>query len=237
MSGSEWLWTAIPLGGSGDSVFRVVDPSGVGRYLKISSHGTGLLTAERDRMIWLRGRVPVPEVLGFVSREGTDFLLTSEVPGLPACDTGLAREMDPRAIVSGLARGLRRIHDIGTAGSPFVDLLESKIARATADARARGDEAIDEFLARPRPAEDLVFAHGDYCEPNILFHQGRISGFIDLGHAGVMDRYCDFGQVYYSLNRNGHGDLLDFFFAEYGLPDRDREKVQYYRSLEDLFGT
>ncbi len=84
----------------------------------------------------------------------------------------------------------------------------------------------------PPPAEDPVFCHGDYCEPNIIIEGGRLSGFIDLGFAGVMDRYADFGQACYSLVRNGDRDHIDLFFAEYGLPNVDYQKILYYQELE-----
>ena len=51
----------------------------------------------------------------------------------------------------------------------------------------------------------------------------------------MADRYNDFGQAYFSLHRNGHGALVEHFFAEYGLSDWDREKVRWFRALEDLF--
>lgn len=237
LDGSDLKWSKEEIGDSGDDVYRITAPKTPARYLKTSARGTGLLGAERDRLHWLRGRIPVPEVLAFASVSGRDYLLTSAVPGWPACHSELALEMKPRAIVSALAKGLRAIHAIGTEGCPFVDRLDDKITRAVGEARAKGNvDAATAFLARPRPREDLVFTHGDYCEPNIIFQSGRVSGYIDIGFAAVADRYNDFGQAFFTLNRNGHGDLVDYFFAEYGLPGWNREKVEYFRALEDLFG-
>ncbi len=237
MTGPDWIWRTEGTGESGDIVWRVAGPGGVVRFVKRSARGTGLLAAERDRLRWLHGRVPVPEPVGFRSVAGVDWLVTREVPGRVVCDPELANILDPRTIVSLYARGLRVVHAIPVAGCPFVDRLDERIRRAVAAARRRGDDAAaDAFLARPVPAEVPVFTHGDYCEPNVLIDDGRISGYIDIGFAGVADRYSDFAQAYYSLGRNGHGELIDFFFSEYGLPDWDREKVLYFRALEDLFG-
>lgn len=96
--------------------------------------------------------------------------------------------------------------------------------------------AFAKFLTRPRPAEDPVANHGDYCEPNALIHGDRIGGFIDLGNFGVTDGYDDLGQAEKSRRRNGHGDLVDLFFAEYGLPHRDRVKIDCYQTLATFFG-
>ena len=42
-----------------------------------------------------------------------------------------------------------------------------------------------------RPELDHVVMHGDYCLPNLILSDARLSGFIDLGNGGVGDRHCD----------------------------------------------
>ena len=63
-----------------------------------------------------------------------------------------------------------------------------------------GREPVDIYqrlLETRPPVEDLVFTHGDYCLPNVILEDGRVRGFIDLGRAGVADRYQEepFGYV------------------------------------------
>ena len=87
-----------------------------------------------------------------------------------------------------------------------------------------------------RPAsEDRVFTHGDLCLPNVIIHDKRLSGFIDLGSAGIGDPYRDLALVGRSLNRNLGPGWADIFFAHYGLAAPDPDKLRYYRLLDEFF--
>ena len=81
--------------------------------------------------------------------------------------------------------------------------------------------------------EDLVFAHGDYCLPNIVIHNGRLHGIIDWGYAGVGDRYLDFVAAAYTIRRNLGSEWISLFFEEYGLRELDEEKLMAYRRVHD----
>ena len=82
-------------------------------------------------------------------------------------------------------------------------------------------------------SEDLVFVHGDYCLPNILLKDGRLSGLIDWGFAGIGDRYLDFAAAVGTIRRNLGDEWIEPFFAEYGLqPDAGR--LAYFRRVLDF---
>ncbi|MEK7477137.1 MAG: aminoglycoside 3'-phosphotransferase [Candidatus Coatesbacteria bacterium] len=238
IGGPRVRWFQEPIGGSGAEVFLVTEPGRPDRYLKCDPRvAERRLAAERDRMAWLKGRLPVPEVLGYAVTTAKEWLVSSAIPGLCACDPHLA--MPRRDVVRIMAHELRCIHALPADGCPFVRRLADKLADDSAVAATRDAECQAEwsaFLARSRPPEDLVFVHGDYCEPNIMFEDGRLSGFIDLGYAGISDRYSDFCQAAYTLNRNGDAALIPFFFAEYGLAGFDQAKLEYYQTMEMFFG-
>jgi aminoglycoside phosphotransferase len=237
-------------GMSGSAVYQIAGEDREAAFLKISpSTRLGSLRSERDALSWLRGRFPVPEPLYYEAYRGTDYLLTSSLPGLDAsCQELLAR---PEELVRIYAESLRELHRIPIDSCPLVQRLDVKLD----EARLRVEEnAVDEtdfepsnkfrtpadvyrYLLDTRPSsEDLVFTHGDYCLPNVIVDRGRLSGFIDLGRAGIADRYQDLALAVRSLRHNFGSDRYRASFLEgYGVRDVDEEKIDYYILLDELF--
>lgn len=75
------------------------------------------LTRERDRLAWLAGRWPVPEMVGFFHAAGDDWLLTREAPGVPLYHPSV--ELDPSRVARLLGEILRGLHATDAAGCPF----------------------------------------------------------------------------------------------------------------------
>ena len=102
---------------------------------------------------------------------------------------------------------------------------------------SRPEDLYQRLLEAPPPSEDLVFTHGDYCLPNILIHQARMSGFVDLALAGVSDRYVDLALAARSLRHNLRGEerWVDLFLQTYGIAEPDEAKMAYYTLLDELF--
>ena len=207
--------------------------------------------AEREMTRWLQGRLEVPRVLADCVQRGRSYLLLSRLPGEMACAPGQLR--DPERLVRLLARGLRRVWALDTRGCPGDQRLDRKLERARRNLEegrvhpADVDEAIVgpqgrfpdfralwAYLDARRPAEDLVFTHGDYCLPNVLL-EGEQVRFLDLGRSGIADRWQDVAlclrSLAYNLGTDAYRDLL---LAELGLP-LDREKLEYYLLLDELF--
>ena len=53
-----------------------------------------------------------------------------------------------------------------------------------------------------QPKEELVFTHGDYCLPNSFIKDNKTVGFIDLGNAGIADKWQDLALCIRSLEHN-----------------------------------
>ena len=217
-------------------------------YLKIaSSHNIPEpLAYEAEVLRWLRGRLPVPEVHYYECHLCFEYLLMSEIEGLDCSQE--AYRQDPEELVRLLAAGLKEMHSLEISDCPFDQTLEAKLNKVRAklerglvdeddlERRQQVQDLYDVLLAAKPASEDLVFTHGDYCLPNIILKDGRLSGFIDLGRAGVADRYVDLALAVRSLQYNGYGapQLLDLFFHTYGLKDIDQAKMKFYTLLDEF---
>jgi aminoglycoside phosphotransferase len=156
------------------------------------------LTDERDRIAWLTGRWPVPEVVGFFHAAGDDWLVTRELAGVPMYHPSVGWE--PRRVARELGLVLRGLHAADATGCPF-------------------------GVAKP----GNVLIHGDYCLPNVLVREERLSGLVDLGRSGLGDPRDDLGAGLWTLQYNyGKGFGREFLHA-YGSPELNDQEIERLR--------
>jgi aminoglycoside phosphotransferase len=188
-----------------DSVYRLVGEREGDMYLKvlgIHDAGYNSLRDETMRLEWLGGRLPVPKVVGSGSRGGYEFLLTESVSGIPAHERsgGWSRQ----EVASLVGRALKEFHSLSIVDCPF----RHRVVGPTSD-------------------EDEVLVHGDYCLPNVLFDADGCH-YLDVGEAGVGDRYIDIVAAIWSLRYNyGKGSVRNLLDG-YGLQALDRVKLTAY---------
>ncbi|HSS60713.1 MAG TPA: phosphotransferase [Candidatus Limnocylindrales bacterium] len=75
------------------------------------------LDGERDRLAWLAGRWPVPEVVGFLHASGDDWLVTHAVPGVPMFHASVG--WAPGQVAGELGAVLRVLHATPADDCPF----------------------------------------------------------------------------------------------------------------------
>ena len=240
-------WSPVTIGESRATVHRLFASSRPVLFLKSQRRDPLFgLAGEAARLRWLQGRAPVPRVVDFVEDEAHDYLLMSALPGEDAATTGLA----PDHLVPLLAEALRELHAVDIDDCPFRHTVGDLIARARAvmasgqvdegnfdseNLGRRPEGIFAEMLARKPESEEWVFTHGDFCLPNVMMHDGRLSGFIDVGTAGIGDRYRDLALVGRSITRNLGDEWVGVFFEHYGLKAPDQDKLRYYRLLDEFF--
>lgn len=149
-----------------------------------------------------------------------------------------------------LAHALRTVHALPTTDCPFSAPVDSLLEIAE-DRVSRGALQSSDFpahyLGRPprellqalhelRPGDEgAVFTHGDASLPNLLFHRGQVSGYIDLGLAGVADPYRDLALAARSLTRNMGGKWVRPFLEAYGAP-MDEPRLEFFILLDEFIG-
>ncbi|GIN71331.1 aminoglycoside phosphotransferase APH(3') [Bacillus sp. J14TS2] len=218
-------------------------------YLKTQvANAVEPLQVEQEKMGWLQGKLAVPEILYYGQDEKQEYLLMTEIKGIDASDS--AHITNIPLVTKQLAQGLREIHSLCVEHCPFQRTLDVTIKEAQVrvekslvdtedfDEERKGKTAEELFqdLLENRPREeDPVFTHGDYCLPNIILRNNKVSGFIDLGRAGISDRYQDIALAVRSIARNFGKQYISLFLKEYGLEQVEQEKIDFYQLLDEFF--
>ena len=78
-----------------------------------------------------------------------------------------------------------------------------------------------------RPGNVLV--HGDYCLPNVLVHEGKLSGLVDVGGAGLASPEVDLAAGVWTLQYNYGKGFARGFLDAYGWPPMTDAAVEKLR--------
>jgi aminoglycoside phosphotransferase len=240
--------TELAIGRSAAQVYKINTGSDV-LYLKtLVNNDVESFQVDVDRLEWLKGKLPVPGVLSFEVVGNHEFLLLSEVSGINGVEQMELSSAED--LTCQLAKGLRQVHDVDISSCPLDERTSSKLQRAKTrvlanvvdetdfDDERMGMTAKDiyELLSQQQPDnEELVLNHGDYCLPNVMFTNNRVTGFIDLDRAGVADRYNDLAIASRSIVSNLGEGFGEVFFDAYGVTDLDLEKINYFRMMDEMF--
>lgn len=182
---------------------------------------------EAERMRWARTWISVPEVLEQGQDDAHEWLVTVAIDASSAVDPRWAAE--PESAVRAVGVGLRALHDaLPVAECPWEWSTHQRIA----DAAERGTIVAEDLLQAP-PIDRPVVCHGDACVPNTLLDtDGRPTAFVDLAALGVADRWADIAVASMSTMWNFGTGWEDTLIEAYGVdPDRDRDRLAYYRRL------
>lgn len=247
-AGYEWRRDTV--GESGGAVYRLSSHvHAPDLYLK---HGCGEIagdvTDEMARLMWLAGRTCAPFVRHFVGGPGEAWLLMDAIPGRTAYQALEAGDA-ATPIVDALARHLKRLHAISVEDCPFTSDHRFRLARARArleaglvdaddfDAEREGMTAQavwDQMIALLPLSTDTVVTHGDYSLDNLILRDGEVVGCIDVGRAGLADRYQDLAIAWNGLGAFGR-PLQARFLQTYGVDRLDERKLSFHLMLDEFF--
>ncbi|MBP5162946.1 MAG: tRNA (guanosine(37)-N1)-methyltransferase TrmD [Spirochaetales bacterium] len=136
---------------------------------------------ELEAMLWLKGRLPVPEVLYHSEKDGMSYILMTRIRGKMLCDPLILHNRS--RLMKSAAAAMRMVWAVDVSDCPF------------------RSEAGD--------CKDPVLSHGDFCLPNIFADNRTITGFIDLGYCTVGSRQGDIDTCIESLEANLTGRFSD----------------------------
>ena len=217
-----------------------------GYYIKTC--GVGTLKKEADMTLYFHQKGIGTEVLHYLSEEA-DWLLTRKVVG-EDCTHKMYLD-EPERLCDTIATELRKLHETNFSDCPIQDRMTEYFALAEENYRTgnydktsfpdsfgyRSAEEAWAVLCEGRgEINGRVLLHGDYCLPNIMLDNWKLTKFIDLGNGGVGDRHVDLFWGAWTLWFNLKTDKYrDRFFDAYGRDKVDEEKIKIIAAAE-VFG-
>jgi kanamycin kinase len=231
------------------TTWRLTSPEGRTRFAKVDTGGTyPTLEGEAERLVWAAAYLPVPAVVAVEQVDGATILITEGLPGRDATDPRWRADLP--ALVSAYGRGLAAFHAaVEEEWCPFRFHLEAALEHVRHRVEAGLVEPARDFhkefqdlsaeaalsvLEDTAPGtEDLVVCHGDYCPPNAVLTDGRVTGYVDLGELGVADRWWDIAVGGWSVVWNFGPEYERLFYESYGV-EAAPERIRFYRLLYDL---
>lgn len=219
---------------------------GNGYYLKCSDSGKLRKEAKMTEYFYSKGIGA--EVLSYISND-CDWLLTTAVIGEDCTHQGYL--MNPERLCDTIAYELRKLHETDYIGCPVTDKTAEYLAEAEKNYRTgnydkshfpdsfgyrSAKEAYDILTTEKDALQSKVLLHGDYCLPNIILNNWKLSGFIDVGRGGVGDRHIDLfwgaWTLWFNLKTNKYRER---FLDAYGR-DKADESILKIVAAAEVFG-
>ena len=219
----------------------------LGYYLKIA--GKGRLEKEARMTRYFHKKGLSAEVLDYQTKGEHDLLLTAQIQGEDC--THAQYLANPRRLCEVIATKLRELHEIDASDCPIKDKMTSFVNTAKRNyvndsydkshfpdsfGFESGEAAYRALCESEAAFKSDVLLHGDYCLPNVMLNDWKLSGFIDVGNGGVGDRHVDLFWGTWTLNFNLKTDQYrNRFLDAYGRDVIEPEMLDLIAACE-VFG-
>ncbi|MDD2435827.1 MAG: aminoglycoside 3'-phosphotransferase [Bacilli bacterium] len=236
----------IDIGCSGDRIVKIIKEDGT-YFLKETK--AGKLDREYFMLNWLKGKLSVPEVVYFATDNEKSYLITKKLAGEMICCDEIFDF--PEQVISLAATSLKMLQDVDITGCPLINNIDIKLATAkyNLDENLVSEDDLQgevkekfktigkvyDYLVNNKPTEQLCFSHGDLSLPNVFYENDKITGFLDLGDAGVADYWYDIAILVKSIRRNYEDEKYEKMLFNYLNIEPDYTKIEYYILLTELF--
>ncbi len=218
--------------------------AGGGYYIKTASAGALLDEAQMTRFYHSIGLGV--EVIDYMTSD-RDWFITRAARGEDC--THRMYLQDPKRLCSILGEGLRMLHETSFDHCPIQDrmitykntvernhisgMFDKDLFDGTEYSFERCEEAYSVYSEGAERLTSRVLLHGDYCLPNIVLDDWRISAFIDVGNGGVGDRHIDLfwgvWTLWFNLKTNEYADR---FLDAYGRDEINTELLRVVAAAE-----
>ncbi len=223
-----------------------IDKNG-GYYLKRGAKNTLQKEAEMTRYFHAKGLGA--EVLDYQTDTSYDWLLTAKITGEDCTHPDYLS--DTKRLCDTIAIELRKLHELDFCDCPVQNRMKDYLALAENNYQSgsydkstfpdsfgyrSAEEAYSVLNEGKNNFKSDVLIHGDYCLPNIMLDNWKLSAFIDLGGGGVGDRHVDlfWGSWTLWFNLKTH-KYHDRFLDAYGRDKIDKDMLRVVAAAE-VFG-
>jgi len=244
---SDYIWTEISIGCSDTNVYKLTK-NNESVFLKVGK--SGLLTKEYLNLKRLKGYLNVPNLLFYYNND-IEILITTQMQGKMSCEDEFIDNF-PKETLDVLCDAIKKIQalklneklikefDVYDIDNEIKNIKKrisfGEIKQLPQNRIFNRFLSLDEmviYLEKNKPEGELYFSHGDVSMPNVFIKDNQLTGFIDVGNAGIRQKWYDITDLYVSIRRNFESqEIADAFLKKLGI--EDKTPIEYYEMLINL---
>ena len=222
-------------------------------YLKSSepvfADTTYSVLREAKVLEWVNPKINVPELVLMEENQQSQYMITKAISARPIVDLDISAE----TVISIYTEALKQLQAIPIQNCPFISNLDYRLKEAKylldhhlieevdwddVDMNVWGNykthaELYNDLIEnKQKIIEDLIFSHGDITDTNIFLDNKDEIIFLDVGRAGIADRFVDITFIERCLREDCSPQDAQTFLKH--LPQDNPFKRDYFLKLDEL---